>query len=64
MSARSGKSVLQNTIVFQFGVADGLINTSEILINDPASPKIKVTNLRIPHLSLWEPHVHAAGAQS
>ena len=53
MSARSGKGVLQNTIAFQFAIDDGLINPGEVLINDPASSKIKVANLGVPHLSFW-----------
>src|SRR5882724_6583682 len=53
MSARTGKGVLQDTIAFQFTIGDGLINPSEVLINDPASSEIKVANFRVPHLSLW-----------
>ncbi len=64
MSARTGKGVLQNTIAFQFAIGNGLINPGEVLINDPAGSKIKVANLGVPHLSLRQPDVHAAGAQS
>ena len=44
MSARCGKGVLQNTISFQFAIGDRLVNSREILINDSASPEIKVAN--------------------
>ena len=64
MSARAGKGVLQNTIAFQFAIRDRLINPGQVLINDPASSEIKMANFRVPHLSLWQPDVHAAGAQS
>src|SRR6478609_9896455 len=64
MSARTGKGVLQNTIAFQLAIADRLINPGKVLINDPASSQIKVANLGVPHLSLWQPDVDAAGAQS
>ena len=64
MSARTGKGVLQDTIAFQFTIDDRLINPGEVLINDPASSEIKMANLGVPHLSLWQPNVHGAGAQS
>jgi len=53
MPGSSGKGVLQNTIAFQFAIGDGLINPSEVLINDPASSEIKMANFRVSHLSLW-----------
>src|SRR5215471_8911601 len=64
MSACSGQRVLQNATAFQFAVGERLVNPCQVLINNPARSEIKVTNLRVAHLSLWQADIHAAGAQA
>src|SRR4029453_14931711 len=63
LAARSGQCIMQNTVAFQFAICNCLINPGEILINDPACSEIKMAHFRVPHLSLWQPNVPAAGAQ-
>src|SRR5438132_11420132 len=49
--------------MLQFAVGDRLIDARQLLINDPACSKVKVTNLRVAHLSFRQANIHAAGAQ-
>src|SRR5947208_16900582 len=50
--------------MLQFAVGDRLIDARQLLINDPACSKVKVTNLRVAHLSFRQANILAAGAQS
>src|SRR6266478_116322 len=58
------KSIINNWILCQFSVGNGLIYSSEILIYDPASTQIQVTNFGIAHLPGRQSDVHTAGAQA
>src|SRR5690349_21074180 len=63
MSARGSKCFLGDAISLQFAVGNRRVNSREILVNDATGAEIKMTYLRIAHLSLRQTNVRAAGAQ-
>jgi hypothetical protein len=63
LPARRCESRLQNAIPRQLPVRDRLVNSSQILINDPARSEIEMAHLRIAHLALRQPHIQAARTQ-
>src|ERR1043166_597113 len=64
MSSSSSERVLQDAAMLQFTVGDRFVDARQVLINDSARSKVKVTHLRVAHLSFWQANIHAAGAQS
>ena len=52
VAARVGKSFPQYGVGRQFAVRYGLVNSRQILINDPASSQVKMANFGVAHLAL------------
>ena len=56
------KSFTRTRIPAEFPFCNRLIDSSKILINDSARPKIEVTYFRVPHLSFGEADIETARA--
>ena len=63
VAARPFKSLLRNRIPGELSIRQRAINTGQVLINNPAGPKIKVANFGIPHLTVGQTDVGPARAQ-
>src|SRR5215471_14869779 len=63
MFSSSSERLLQDAVTLQFAVGDRLVDARQVLINNSACSKIKVTNFRVAHLSFRQANIHAAGAQ-
>jgi hypothetical protein len=62
MASRARKSLSHSRIPAEFTFRDRLIDSSKILINDPARPQVEVTYFRIPHLSFREADIETTRA--
>ena len=63
VTARVGERFLQYPIVRQFALRDRLVNSCQILINNPAGSQVKMANFRVAHLSIRQADVGPACAQ-
>src|SRR6266566_6763056 len=63
MATRVGKSFPQRGVARQFAFRYGLVNSRQILINDPAGSQVKMANFGVAHLALRQTDLGAAGAQ-
>ena len=57
------KGILQNFVFRQLIIANCLINTGEILVNDAARAQVEMADLRVSHLAFRQAHVFTAGGQ-
>ena len=64
MAARPGKGFLQVWFARQFPFRNCLVDSRQILINDPSGAEIQMTDLGIAHLSFRQPDIEAARAQA
>src|SRR3954467_13546388 len=63
VSARFREHFLRHGIMRQFALSDGLVDASQILVNDPTCAKIEVADFRVAHLSGRQSDIETAGAQ-
>ncbi len=61
MTARAGNGFLQYTIARQFACRDRLVNSRQVLINNPAGSQVKMTDFRVAHLSIRQADVGPTG---
>ena len=61
MTARAGKGFLQYAIARQFARRDRLVNSRQVLINNPAGSQVKMTDFRVAHLSIRQADVGPTG---
>ena len=61
--SRAGEGSLQYSVAGEFAVRDRLVNSRQILIDDPAGSQIKMANFGVTHLSIRQADVSAARAQ-
>jgi hypothetical protein len=62
VAPRARESFLRDGIAAKFAFRDRLINSSKILINDPARAQIEMTYFRVPHLSFGKANIETARA--
>src|SRR3954467_628844 len=63
VSARFREHFLRHGIMRQFALSDGLVDASQILVNDPTCAKIEVADFRVTHLSGRQSDIETTGAQ-
>jgi hypothetical protein len=63
MTTRARKNFPRSRIPAEFAIRDRLVDSSKILINDPACPQVEMAYFRVPHLSFGEANVETARAQ-
>src|SRR5947207_5577174 len=63
MAVRTSERLLQHLVARQFAVRDRFINSGQVLINNPPSTQVKMSNFRIAHLSIRQTNIGPAGAQ-
>jgi hypothetical protein len=63
-AARFRERLIDHLVVGQLAIGDRFVDAGQVLVNDPASAKVEVSNLRIAHLALWQTDVHPRGTQA
>src|SRR6266850_312652 len=63
MIPRAGEGFPQYLVAGEFAVRNRLVNSRQVLIDDPAGSQIKMANFRIAHLSIRQADVGPARAQ-
>ena len=63
MISRAGEGFPQYWIASEFAVCDRLVNSRQVLIDDPAGSQVKMANFRVAHLSIGQADVSPARAQ-
>ena len=62
MAAGARKDFLCDRIASEFAFRDRLVDSSKILINDPACPQVEMTYFRVPHLSFGKADIETTRA--
>src|SRR6266699_4464037 len=63
MATRASQRFLHHLVGCQFAVPDRFVNSGQVLINNPPSTQVKMSNFRIAHLSIRQTNIGPAGAQ-
>src|SRR4029453_4932871 len=63
MIPRAGEGFLQYLVAGEFAVRNRLVNSRQVLIDDPACSQIEMANFRVAHLSIRQANVSPARAQ-
>src|SRR6266446_851470 len=63
VTARTGKSFLQNSVTRYFVLFNCLVNSRQILVNDSTGSQVKMADFRVAHLSFRQANVASACAQ-
>jgi hypothetical protein len=63
MATGASERFLHDLVARQFAVRDRFVNSGEVLINNPPSTQVKMSNFRIAHLSIRQTDIGPAGAQ-
>src|SRR5262249_5245042 len=63
VTERVGKGLLQNSVARKFVLLNCLVNSRQVLVNDPAGSQVKVADFGVAHLSFRQTNVASTCAQ-
>ena len=63
LPAGLGKGALQDGALRELPVLDRLVDPGQVLVDNPAGPKIEMADFRVPHLPVRQAHVQSRSAQ-
>src|SRR6266487_1291714 len=63
MATSASQRFLHHLVACQFAVRDRFVNSGQVLINNPPSTQVKMSNFRIAHLPIRQTNIGPAGAQ-